>query len=91
MKAIKQIIGHIVNGLKCGYPFCCILDFSLFGRSASQAGTIQHKNGEWYVPCRLCQNKAISLREQLSILNMGDITWFIGLMPDETETPDAAD
>jgi len=78
---------HIREGLKWGYPICCILDFSIFGSGASDRGVIQHGDG-WYVPCRLCKHKAITLAEQHMILNGGYDEFFIGDFADGSNQKD---
>jgi len=72
---------HIREGLKWGYPVCCILEYSILGTRASDNGVIQHGGG-WYVPCRLCKPKAITLAEQHRLLNDGDTSGWIGEFAD---------
>jgi len=69
-----NITQHFINGLKNGYPLCCIIAFCL---KKSQGGVIMRNNDIWdvYRPCYFHRKNAISDRDHMLLANNGDIDW----------------
>jgi len=75
-------LNDFIKGLKYGYPLCCIIGYCLGNRALRNGVIIRDNLHDVYVPCKLHRKKAISHLEYLSLLNDGDLSWYI---PSEEE------
>jgi len=76
---IKNWRYHFIQGLKYGYPLCCILDYCFGGTQGLKNGVMYRKddiNDSW-VPCRFHKRLALSHYEYMKLLNNGNIDWYI--------------
>jgi hypothetical protein len=54
-RRMKFFLRHFINGVKYGYPLCCIINFcidSIVGLPSGISRGVRHRLGG-YVPCRL--------------------------------------
>jgi len=48
---------QVREGLRWGYPICCIIDYCFSERPGWKYGWLPSKQGGRYIPCRLCSKK----------------------------------
>jgi len=74
---VARASANVVRGLKCGYPLCCVLNYSLdsllgIPSGLSRGELVKPRTGT-YVPCYFHKRvkKSLSRSECLQLLNTG--------------------